>query len=572
MRDFAMSDKAEHPTLHSADQIEQFYRSGLWDERNLVDYLDFNAARTPRKPAIVEQSRILSYGDLATMSENLAASLLSVGVTKGDVVAIQTPNWAELPLVHFAANRIGAIFLPLSIGFRERELVHLLRQSKAKVIFCPDAFGGFRYADQIDSLRPSARDLEQVVVVRGSSPSNRLSLEGMSSDASWRDEFGIAWLRGKRADPDSPSHVMVSSGSTGLPKCSLYSDNNTAVKLVRQYADVAGVGPADVAAALAPAGTGSTGYNFPILAILMLGGTSVLLEHWSGSRIDDALQLISANKCTFAVAVPAQLAKIVQTESLSDYDLRNLRFVTYAGAKLLPSIAQNVERALGCVVQSSYGTSEAGATTMTRTNDPTDKRLYSVGRPLNGQIVLIVDGEGNELPGGGTGEICWKGPNKSFGFLNDDDANMKVWDQNGLFHSGDLGRFDQQGYLHIAGRIKDVIIRGGQNVNPSAIEEILVTHPQVAEAAVVGVADNILGERIAACIALRGNDAPPLEALKALVRQAGLAHWNQPELLLVLRELPRNVGGKIDKKGLSQLVAERFALSDDSSVPTSIQH
>ena len=218
------------------------------------------------------------------MSENLAASLFKIGVRKGDVVAIQTPNWAELPLVHFAANRIGAIFLPLSIGFGERELAHLLRQSKAKVIFCPESFRGTKYLAQADGVRSSAPDLEQVIVVRGSNGSDRLSLERMTSDGSWRGEFGTAWLREKRTDSNSPSHVMVSSGSTGLPKCSLYSDNNTAVKLIRQYADVAALGPTDVAAALAPAGTGSTGYNFPILAVLMLGGTSVLLEHWSGNR------------------------------------------------------------------------------------------------------------------------------------------------------------------------------------------------------------------------------------------------------------------------------------------------
>jgi non-ribosomal peptide synthetase component E (peptide arylation enzyme) len=348
---------------------------------------------------------------------------------------------------------------------------------------------------------------------------------------------------------------MVSSGSTGMPKCSLFSDNNTAVKL-RQYAEVANLGSADVAAALAPAGTGSTGYNFPILTMLMFGGTSVVIEHWSADRIDEAIRLIQNHACTYAVAVPAQLAKIVQLEGLSSFDLSHLKLITYAGAKLPPSVAEATEKLLGCVVQSSYGTSEAGSTTMTRADDPPESRHYSVGRPLRGQAVSILDTAGRPVSAGQAGEVCWRGPNKSYGFLNDPDGTRNVWDAEGLFHSGDLGRFDESGNLHITGRIKDMIIRGGQNINPGAIEEILLAHAQISEVAVVGVEDKVLGERIAVCLTLRGSEGPSLQTLKTLVLKQGLAHWNQPELLIVLDELPRNAGGKVDKKQLARIAAE----------------
>jgi non-ribosomal peptide synthetase component E (peptide arylation enzyme) len=283
----------------------------------------------------------------------------------------------------------------------------------------------------------------------------------------------------------------------------------------------------------------------------------VVLEHWSADRIDEAIRLIQDHACTYAVAVPAQLAKIVQLERLSSFDLSHLKLITYAGAKLPPSIAEATEKLLGCVVQSSYGTSEAGSTTMTRADDPPESRHYSVGRPLRGQAVSILNTAGRPVSAGQAGEVCWRGPNKSYGFLNDPDGTRNVWDAEGLFHSGDLGRFDESGNLHITGRIKDMIIRGGQNINPGAIEEILLAHAQISEVAVVGVEDKILGERIAVCLTLRGSEGPSLQTLKSLVLKQGLAHWNQPELLIVLDELPRNAGGKVDKKQLARIAGER---------------
>lgn len=554
------------PRIHSDEDIRRYHREGLWGSRLLVDFVDEHAGRTPDKCAIAEARGKLTYGEVARQSENLAASLLRLGVRRGDVVAVQAPNWAEMPIVHMATDRIGAIFLPLSEGFRERELQHILGRSRVKAIFCPELFRGFAHRAQIERLRMTLPDLGWIISLRGESVSPEHSYERMAADERWRSETTPGWLSLHRADADAPSHVMVSSGTTGLPRCSLFSDNNTIVKLLRHYVQSAQVSKDDIAAAFAPAGTGATGYNYPILAMLLLGGTSVMLEHWSGSNVTLALDVLERNACTIAVMVPAQLARLVQAPGLERRDFSALRVITNSGSKLPPSVAESAERLFGCKVQGIYGSSEAGATAMTSVADPDEKRRTTVGRPLLGQEVRIAADDRTSLGAEEIGEVCWRGANKSYGFLNDPEQTTKVWGVDGWLCSGDLGLIDRDGYLHIVGRKKDMIIRGGQNVNPGALEEILLRHPSVSEVAVVPFDDPVLGERIAACIVPRQGAVPTLESLKNLILANGLAAWNQPELIVPMTDFPRNAGGKIDKGSLSK-VATAAAIAGGANVP-----
>lgn len=550
----------QQPALYGSDEIAKHHKSGLWGERLIVDYFDERAERTPTKAAIVEAHRTHTYGQIKVATQNLAAGLLDLGVKLGDVVAVQSPNWAELPMLHLAANRIGAIFLPLSEGFREMELIHLLNKARAKVLFCPAVIKGQNHIEFMQSLRLDIALLRHVIPMRETNAHVRRdqfgSFESMAASTNWKQTLGEEGLARMRTTSDAPSHVMVSSGSTGMPRCSLYSDNNTLVKLVQQYMQASDVSSSDVAAALAPAGTGATGYNYPILAMLLHGGTSVLLEHWSGSDVQAALDLMETNGCTMAVAVPAQLVMLVHAAQQSKKKVPTLRVITNAGAKLQPQVAEDAERLFSCKVQVIYGTSEAGATAMTSIHDPEEKRRNTVGRPLDGQQVKLIDDDGVEVASGTPGEVCWRGANKSFGFLHDLESTRKVWDDEGWMHSGDLGVFDADGYLCIVGRKKDMIIRGGQNINPGAIEEVLLKHPSVHEVAVVGFDDPVLGERIAACV-VSDDQALQLDALKCLVLSHGLAAWHQPEMLLLLAELPRNVGGKTDKRALATLATAR---------------
>jgi len=495
-------------------------------------------------------------------SENLAAAFKAIGLGHGDVVAIRSANWAELPITHLAANRIGAIFLPLSEGFGEAEILHLLQQSRAR-IFLTASTGWLDSRTFLETHRAKLTHLKEVILLRGASTGREPSFDLLADDNSWRSRHGSGYLTRSRADADAPSHVMVSSGTTGMPKCSLFSDNNSIVKVLLQYCrSVAEVTSADVAAAIAPAATGSTGYNYPILAPLLIGGTSVMLEHWKGSNPEEALHLMEQHGCTYAVVVPTQLAKLIAIPDVQKYDLRHLRLITNSGAKLPAPVAEVAESLFHSKIQSIYGCSEAGAATMTAVSDPQEKRLHTAGRALLGQELVIKDDTGSPLERNQIGEVCWRGANKTFGFLNDPESTSAVWDAAGWLNSGDLGTIDDEGYLRIVGRKKDMIIRGGQNINPRAIEEVLLRHSSVVDVAIASVPDPVLGERVGAFVVGRPSQAPSLAELSRFVLDQGLAKWNQPELLFLVDDLPRNAGGKVDKARLLKLHGVGAILSD----------
>lgn len=533
--------------------MAEYRRLGYWTDRLIVDYVDEHAARTPDKAAITDNRGSITYQNLVRRTENLAASLLELGVKAGEVVAVQAPNWAELVLAHLALDRIGAIFLPVHDGFRETEMRHLLGSSRAVALIHPAAFHGFEHRALASALAPDLPALLHRIVLRAAPQGDELSFDTLCEEEGWRAARGQTWLRGHRAPAQSPLQIMVSSGTTALPKCSIFSDNNMVFKLVGQYGRYATqMTDRDIGASIAPAGTGATGYNYPIIAPLLHGGSSVLLERWEGHRPEQALELIARHRCTFAVMIPTQLVKLLRSPHASDYDLSSLRFISNAGAKLTDSDAAEAERIFGCPVQTVYGATDAGVPTMTRIADPAPRRR-TAGHVLPGEEVRILRDDGTEAAPGEPGEVTWRGANSSYGYLSAVDQGG-VWDEDGWYHSGDLGTLDEEGYLVIVGRKKDMIIRGGHNINPHKIEEILIRHPAVADAAIVPIRDAVLGEQIGAAIVLvHGQPEPSLAELARFVLEAGVPKWYQPEYLKFFNDLPRNAGGKIDKRQISLL-------------------
>ncbi|MDP6873976.1 MAG: AMP-binding protein [Alphaproteobacteria bacterium] len=534
------------------DAAAEAYRAaGFWRGELVVDHFDRQADANPKKTALIAADRRVSYGALQWQSRNLAANLLSLNITAGDVVAIQAPNWIELALCHLALDRIGAIFLPLHDGFREAEMAHLLRLSEAKALIHPAIYRGFDHRELVRELRADLPSLRQTIIMREQAERGEISFDALTADDAWLAKHGPDHLASFRPDSTAPMQIMVSSGTTAMPRCTIYCDDATVCKLVGQYgAEVAHLGPDDIAAAIAPAGTGATGYSYPILAPLMHGGTAVLLERWDGERPEDALALIAREQCTYAVMIPTQLIKLLSLPDIEAHDLSALRFVTNAGAKLPDSVAEQAERRLGCVMQTIYGASDAGVPTMTSVDDALDKRR-TVGRVLPGQQLRLADDDGQEVEAGQPGEVLWRGANQSYGFFNAPEETAMVWDEAGWYHSGDLGQLDGEGYLSIVGRKKDMIIRGGRNINPRQIEEVLLRHDLVTDAAVIPFEDPVLGE-IACAVIVRAqpNVTPALDDLNAFIIEQGLAVWCQPERLMAVDDFPRNAGGKIDKQTL----------------------
>ncbi|MDT7671641.1 MAG: cyclohexanecarboxylate-CoA ligase [Pseudonocardiales bacterium] len=530
---------------HTAAQAAEYRQSGLWGDRNLPEIFDEFAAADPEKVAVVDDQVKWTYGELRELSLRAARLLLELGVRPGDPVAVQLPSCALLPLVHLAANRLGAFMVAMPTRWRRSEVGSLLRTIEAEVLVGVESERGMDIRSLHEELLPGLPRLRHVTYARTGSASSFEERIRACPPLSGEEQKRL------RLDPDQPAHVMCSSGTTGVPKASVWSGNDMVAMLVHQTGAALELTPADIAAGIAPAGQGSTGYIFPILMPLLYGATSVILENWTSEA---ALDLIVRERCTFATAIPTQMVMLLDLP-LESVDLTRFTRFNNAGAPLPPRVAQEIERRMGCVVQNVYGTTDGGVPTMTTLRDPAWARWDTVGRPCAGEELELRGPDGERALAGVTGEVYWRGANNSYGYLNQPDYDAANWVDGGWYRSGDLGQITEDGYLRIVGRAKDMILRGGMNIFPFEVETVLVRHPGIASVAIVPVPDDRLGERACAVVVPSG-EPPALADLTAFLTEQGLAKFKFPERMVLLDELPTNPGGKVDKVRLQSLVAE----------------
>jgi non-ribosomal peptide synthetase component E (peptide arylation enzyme) len=519
---------------------------GIWHDLAMYEVIDAHARNVPDRLAVADQHQRLTYSELVARSSSLARWLRGLGLADGDVVSLQGSNSIAFALCHLACNRADLTFVPMSHVWREREIVHLLRTARAKVAFVPDAETDYDHYERLSARRNDLPDLVHLAELSGDR-GRAASFDEVSTDD---DRGHAAWP----CDPDDSRFVMVTSGTTDLPRMSGWTDNNLWFFL-SQYADAIGIASGDVAVGLAPANTGATGYVYPVVTPLLNAASSVLLEHWSPAA---ALDLIASERADLATAVPTQVIKMLQDPAVGNHDYPSLRVFTNAGSALPPDVAAGVERTFGCTVQAVYGSTDGGVPVMTRVTDPPVKRYSTVGKLLPETDLRLVDAELNDVPVGDAGEIIFRGPTKTLGYLNDPQRTAETFIDDGWYRSGDLGRLDDDGYLSIVGRVKDVIIRGGQNLSPREIEDLIVTHPAVAEVGVIGIPDAVYGERACACVALRAGHEIELAELNEFLESQDIAKYKLPEHLELFDELPKSAGGKISKVELRHEIIRRM--------------
>ena len=525
------------PELH-----RQYLESGLWSGQALYRFLDAAADRSPEKLAVADPSHRLTYRAFATLTKQLAAHLLDVGIEPGDAVAIQAPNSVFLPLVHFAANRAQAMYVPMHEAWREREVHHLLSTSGARVLFVLED-----NLAMINSLRGDLPSLEHVIPLT-------IGHGGLKALPARDVDLGEAEVRlaGVSATADAVRFTMISSGTTALPKISGWTDDGLHALLLHNYARRSRLSPDDVAVAIAPAATGATGYVFAVLAPLLVGATSVLHHPWDP---DDAVRLIEAESATYAVAIPTQIIMMLESPALERCSLESLARMSNGGAPLPEARARQTEELLGCRVHTMYGTTDAGVPTMMDVGDPEDKRVTTVGRCVDGVDLRIVGPDGLTAPTGQPGEVVYRSADKVDGYFNNSDATAAAFEDDGWFHSGDLGILDADGFLRIVGRAKDMIIRGGQNIAPSEIEELLSRHRKVVSVAVVAIPDEVFGERACAfVIPTDPTDPLTFQEMIACLEEAKVAVFKRPERLEIVGDFPLSAGGKVQKAALTALI------------------
>jgi acyl-CoA synthetase (AMP-forming)/AMP-acid ligase II len=467
--------------------------------------------------------------------------------TGGSVVGLQTGNRCGLLIAHLACNLANLTFVPLSTNWRKTELESLLRRSGASVLIVPPARKDVDYLKTVLDLR---HQLPNLKLIGGT--------DGVQADFDFDAvSQGMGEVPDYGSDANLPGFITVTSGTTDIPKMSQWTSNNLLYALL-DYASAVGMVSGDRALAVAPANTGATGYLFPVLAPVLVGASSVLLEEWSPR---EALVLLESETATHAAAIPTQLVKMLQDPTLAERNFDAVRVITSAGAPLTPDTAADTEKLFGCAVTTVYGTTDGGIISVTRTSDDVAHRRTSVGRPVPGGEVRLVDPAGIDVAAGAAGEVIWRTPSKSLGYLNDDERTDLMFVGDGWFHSGDLGSFDDDGYLSIVGRSKDLIIRGGQNISPLELEQLIARHPSVSEVSVIGIPDPVYGERTCACVVLRPDSSLDLSDLVAFLTTQEIAPYKLPERLELFDDFPKTAGGKLSKVTVKSAVAERAAAS-----------
>jgi len=526
------------------EMIDHYRSAAMWQDVPLYAVIDGHAEAAPGRVAVADQHDRLTYREFVRRSHNIAAWLLGLGLEPGAPVALQSTNRVALALMHIACDRADLLFVPLSSAWREREMGHLLGLSGAQVLLVPAADDKCDYLALVNSLRDDLPSLRHVGVIEGGGAELDLSQIAANGDAE------VVRPR----DPNSPRYVMVASGTTELPKMSLWTDNNLWA-FMKHYRESTGMTSNDVALGMAPANTGATGYVFPVLAPLLAGATSVLLEDWDPAQ---ALELLESEQATIACAVPTQIMKLFLEDSVRTRDFSRLRVFTNAGAAMPPDAARDMESVFGCTGQVVYGATDGGVPFMTKVTDPREKRWSTIGRILPYGEVRLLTPEHEDVQPGESGEIAWRSPTKTFGYLNEPDRTEAVWLDEGWYLSGDLGSFDEDGYLSITGRAKDMIIRGGQNISPRELEDLIIRFEPVAEVSVVGIPDPVYGERTCACVIVKSDASFSASALTEFMLSQGMAKFKLPERVEVFDEFPASAGGKVTKVELRRLVQERL--------------
>ncbi|MFJ4290800.1 cyclohexanecarboxylate-CoA ligase [Cupriavidus sp. NPDC089707] len=531
--------------------------AGHWQDRTINDYLAVCVRDRPDAPALtalsIDRQRVtrFTWQELARMADRVAVGLSRLGIVAGDVVSCQLPNSWHLSVLYLACARLGAVLNPVMPIFRERELSFMLAHAQSKVVVVPQVFRGFDHARMLRGLRealPAALPaLHHIVVVDGDGAD---SFEALLSGPAWEDAPDAATiLLRSRPGPDDVTQLIYTSGTTGEPKGVMHTANTLFSNIVA-YAGRLHLTGNDVVLMASPMAH-QTGFMYGLMMPVMLGAHAVLQDIWDPAR---AAALIRDEGVTFTMGSTPFLTDLARVVTESGAPVPSLRIFLCAGAPIPGALVEQARHALGANIVSAWGMTENGAVTTTLPEDSDERASTTDGRPLPGVAIRVVDGTDTDVPVGETGRLLVRACSNFGGYLKRPQLNGT--DADGWFDTGDLARLDADGYLRIAGRSKDVIIRGGENIPVLEVETLLYRHPAVAQVAIVAYPDERLGERACAFVVPRAGHDFDHAAMVDWLKEQKMALQYIPEKLVVRDALPATPAGKIQKFRLRDLLRD----------------
>lgn len=536
----------------------------LWSNRILTDYVAEHARNIPNHIAVAEihpdpnvvpkikrMPYVMTYSQLWREARFLAARLRDIGIQAGDVVSMQLPNWSEFVIFDLALTRIGAGINIIAHIYRHKEVSFYLRRLGSKGVVVPTVFRGFNHLKMIEDIRSNCPELQYIWTLGDSSLPTSLDppyAPGESPEPS-SDSLGSP------PQPNEVKIILFTAGTTGEPKGVLHS-HNTADYVARGVTESLNLTEEEVFWYAMTLGH-AAGYFHGYTAAMRLGSTLVLSDKWSPSTINDTFDTWH---CTYTSVTTPFLVDII--EHASDEALRNLKNLMVGGAFVPVEVMRKAkERMPQCTIVRAWGQTENSTVTMGRPLDPLEKLLTTDGRIGHHKEVQVRDPvTGNPLPVEMEGELWSRGPSLFLGYHKRPDLTREAMDGEGWFRTGDLGRLDSDGYLIITGRIKDIIIRGGENFPVKEMEDLLCTHPAIKEAAIVAAPDKRLQEKACAYVSVRAGMHFDFHEMNKFLDSQGIAKHQYPEYLEVLKDLPKTPSGKIMKNELRRMIAEIVGL------------
>jgi len=507
-----------------------------------------------------------TYEEFDEETDQLAKAFIGMGIEKGENVAIWSDNKREWLLSQYATGKMGAVLVTVNTNYQASELEYLMKQSDATTLILDESFKGTSYIDIIRTVCPELATGE-----RGSILSDKLPHLKRIILMTEREEQGMyKWSefmaqadkvtneqleeQFQSLDPDDVINIQYTSGTTGFPKGVMLTHNNV-VNNGKQIGDYMKLTEQDRVCIPVPF-FHCFGCVLGTLAAVTHGSAMILLEQFDPLRV---LQAVQDEKCTALHGVPTMFIAELNHPEFKNYDTSTLRTGIMAGSVCPIEVMKRVIEDMGASeITICYGQTEASPViTQTKTDDPIEKRVSTVGKPHPNVEVKIIDPvTGEEMPVGVPGELCTRGYNIMKGYYNNAEATREVIDAEGWLHTGDIAVMDSEGYLDITGRIKDMVIRGGENIYPKEVEEFLYTHPAIADVQVVGVPDAKYGEELMAWIILKKDVRLDEESVREFCK-GSISHHKIPKYIEFIEGYPMTASGKIQKFKLREMSVEK---------------
>ncbi len=540
-----LSIMPQFQTRLTPELIAHSTASGAWPNWLLTDFLDEVVKASPNKTAIVDSRGTITYGELARESERCAHALLTLGLKPGDVVALQLPNWKEFLIVHLAATRIGVISSLITPMSRDRELTHMLNLSDAKVLVIPDTYRNHDYRAMAARVRGDLPALQHVIVV--GEPAH-------PHEVAWPDFLAAAEMHHDFA-PFGPhandvTEIVFTSGATGEPKGVMHTSNTIVAPQLALAASLQLT--RDDVIHIASTIAHQTGFLNGVRLPIQLGATVVLQDVWSPEKM---VEWIAQHRITVSSGSATFLLDLLRAKNLKQCDLSSFRIFRCGGGPIPRALLKEAREKLPRTgIHCGWGQTENAVVTLTRIGAPDEKLLNTDGCAQPGMEVRVVNAQNQPLPPGTEGRLQCRGPFMFVGYIKQLELTRDNFDGE-WFDTGDLATLDAEGFIRITGRLKDIIIRGGENIPVKYVEDILYEDPRVQDAAIVAMPDPRLGERACAFVICRDGQTLDMKTMQDFLAARGVAKVYWPERLEIAEELPRTANGKIRKADLRARLA-----------------